>query len=103
MAPSTAPRKALRQQRTDLVAKLEDLAERREAIASRLSALDFTYSDPTPDFDRSKVKGLVATLAQLDKEPPAQVGVHFSAPHKLLGSFAFDVMEEANDNPVPAS
>ncbi|KDN40089.1 RecF/RecN/SMC protein [Tilletiaria anomala UBC 951] len=58
--------RALRQRRSELASKLDNLSERRDAIASRLSALDFTYSDPTPDFDRSKVKGLIANLIQLD-------------------------------------
>ena len=30
--------------------------------------LDFSYSDPHPNFDRSKVKGLVASLITLDSE-----------------------------------
>lgn len=30
--------------------------------------MDFEYSDPTPDFDRSKVKGIVASLVSLPKE-----------------------------------
>ncbi len=36
-------------------------------LKSRLAAVDFTYSDPYPNFDRSKVKGLVATLVDLDE------------------------------------
>ena len=34
----------------------------------RLSFLDFNYSDPTANFDRSKVKGLVANLITLNQE-----------------------------------
>ena len=30
--------------------------------------LDFNYSSPYPNFDRSKVKGLVASLISLDRE-----------------------------------
>jgi structural maintenance of chromosome 2 len=33
-----------------------------------LAATDFSYSDPVPNFDRSKVKGLVANLIDLDQE-----------------------------------
>lgn len=36
-------------------------------MKSRLAAVDFSYSDPYPNFDRSKVKGLVATLIDLDE------------------------------------
>ena len=32
-----------------------------------MSNLDFEYASPYPNFDRSKVKGLVATLVELDK------------------------------------
>lgn len=42
--------------------------QRRDQLKSRLSAIDFTYSDPEPRFDRSKVKGLVATLIDLDSK-----------------------------------
>ena len=36
-------------------------------MKSRLAAIDFSYSDPEPNFDRSQVKGLVATLVDLDE------------------------------------
>ena len=35
-------------------------------LKNRLAATDFSYSDPVPNFDRSKVKGLVANLIDLD-------------------------------------
>lgn len=38
----------------------------RDSIKQRLSFLDFDYSSPSPSFDRSKVKGLVASLISLD-------------------------------------
>jgi structural maintenance of chromosome 2 len=41
--------------------------QKRDALKSRLAGLDFSYSDPYPNFDRSKVKGLVANLINLDK------------------------------------
>lgn len=37
-------------------------------MTRKLSSLDFQYTNPTSDFDRSKVKGLVAELIQLEKE-----------------------------------
>ncbi|KDQ13659.1 hypothetical protein BOTBODRAFT_364275 [Botryobasidium botryosum FD-172 SS1] len=43
------------------------LTEQREVLSKRLAALDFTYSDPTPNFDRTKVKGLVATLIDIER------------------------------------
>ncbi|KIJ53254.1 hypothetical protein M422DRAFT_222637 [Sphaerobolus stellatus SS14] len=47
-------------------------AENRDAVRQRLSNLDFQYSDPHPHFDRSKVKGLVATLITLDEAQHAR-------------------------------
>ncbi|EIW72205.1 nuclear condensin complex protein [Tremella mesenterica] len=47
--------------------EMAELMEKRDALKSRLAAIDFAYSDPEPHFDRSKVKGLVATLIDLDE------------------------------------
>lgn len=46
--------------------KLAQLSEKRDTLKSQLANVDFSYSDPYPNFDRSKVKGLVATLIDLD-------------------------------------
>ncbi|EPQ53318.1 condensin complex subunit SMC2 [Gloeophyllum trabeum ATCC 11539] len=42
------------------------LTEQRDAVKQRLSSLSFDYTSPRPNFDRSKVKGLVASLISLD-------------------------------------
>jgi structural maintenance of chromosome 2 len=47
-------------------AQVRELVEKKDAIRGRLAGLDFHYSDPTRDFDRSKVKGLVATLVEIE-------------------------------------
>ncbi|KAI8378675.1 RecF/RecN/SMC [Choanephora cucurbitarum] len=47
---------------------LNDLYDKQESLSRRLSNLDFQYADPTPGFDRSKVKGLVAELVYLDEQ-----------------------------------
>ncbi|TDL23473.1 condensin complex subunit SMC2 [Rickenella mellea] len=47
-------------------AATRDLTDERDATKQRLSALDFSYTPPSPNFDRSKVKGLVASLIHLD-------------------------------------
>ena len=47
--------------------QIRDLREQVEATKRRVSNIDFTYSDPSPGFNRSKVKGLVAQLFALDK------------------------------------
>lgn len=33
-----------------------------------LRGLEFNYSDPTPNFDRKKVKGLVANVIKIEPE-----------------------------------
>ncbi|KAG1124874.1 hypothetical protein G6F42_009222 [Rhizopus arrhizus] len=48
--------------------KLNELYDEKEALTRNLSSLNFQYSKPTPDFDQSQVKGLVAELITLDKE-----------------------------------
>ncbi|KAG8998049.1 Structural maintenance of chromosomes protein 2 [Tulasnella sp. JGI-2019a] len=41
------------------------LKEQLDTLRQQLSALDFPYSDPSPNFDRTKVKGLVVSLLSL--------------------------------------
>lgn len=47
---------------------IRTLRQEADALKRKVANVDFTYSDPTPKFDRSKVKGLVAQLFTLDKE-----------------------------------
>ncbi|KAI8973317.1 hypothetical protein BDF20DRAFT_824084 [Mycotypha africana] len=47
---------------------INDLYDKREDLSRQLSNLEFEYSDPTPNFDRSQVKGVVAELITLDKQ-----------------------------------
>lgn len=42
--------------------------QKRDNIKQRLAFLDFSYSMPSPNFDRSQVKGLVASLVHLKPE-----------------------------------
>jgi structural maintenance of chromosome 2 len=44
------------------------LFQQRDGLKQRLSSIDFSYASPSPNFDRSKVKGLVASLVQLAPE-----------------------------------
>jgi structural maintenance of chromosome 2 len=37
-------------------------------LKSHLRGLEFHYSDPIPNFDRKKVKGLVANVIQIEPE-----------------------------------
>ncbi|KII90449.1 hypothetical protein PLICRDRAFT_157597 [Plicaturopsis crispa FD-325 SS-3] len=45
--------------------EVRQLTEARDAVKQRLSALSFDYASPSPSFDRSQVKGLVASLISL--------------------------------------
>ena len=51
----------------DLLQKdIRNLQEQADGIKRKVSNLDFTYSDPSPRFDRSRVKGLVVQLFTLE-------------------------------------
>ncbi|RHZ52104.1 hypothetical protein Glove_465g30 [Diversispora epigaea] len=47
---------------------IQELTEKCESLASKLTNLQFTYTDPTPNFNRGQVKGLVAELVTLSSE-----------------------------------
>ncbi|KAG2232864.1 hypothetical protein INT48_006316 [Thamnidium elegans] len=47
---------------------INELYDKQESLSRKLSSLDFQYTNPTHDFDRSKVKGLVAELIHLDQD-----------------------------------
>ena len=47
---------------------IRKLREQTDGLKRKVANIDFNYSDPAPNFDRSKVKGLVAQLFTLDKD-----------------------------------
>ncbi|KAI0641717.1 condensin complex subunit SMC2 [Trametes meyenii] len=51
----------------DAKEEVRRLTEVRDNIKNRMGNLDFEYASPFPNFDRNKVKGLVASLISLDK------------------------------------
>ena len=58
--------------------------QRYDNLHSQLSGLDFSYSDPQPNFDRSKVKGLIATLISLpDKHFDKSTALEIAAGGRL--------------------
>ncbi|WFD36607.1 Structural maintenance of chromosomes protein 2 [Malassezia cuniculi] len=62
----TAAYDALKERRATLQRSIAELSAQRDALQERLpAALQFTYTDPTPGFDRSRVKGPVASLISL--------------------------------------
>ncbi len=59
---------AMYQQESHLQARIRELKQQADALRRQVANIDFSYSDPSPNFDRSRVKGLVAQLFTLDKE-----------------------------------
>ena len=58
----------LRQREIDLRKSVRRLSEQTDVLKRKVANVDFNYHDPSPNFDRSKVKGLVAQLFTLNKE-----------------------------------
>ena len=56
------------QQEASLQKQVRALREQADAMKRKVASIDFSYSDPSPGFDRSRVKGLVAQLFTLDKD-----------------------------------
>jgi structural maintenance of chromosome 2 len=59
---------ARHQEETRLQGQIRALQNEADAMKRKVSNIDFTYSDPSLNFDRSKVKGLVAQLFTLDEK-----------------------------------
>lgn len=55
-------------QESGLQQSIRNLRQEADALKRKVANIDFNYADPTPNFDRSKVKGLVAQLFTLDKD-----------------------------------
>ena len=55
-------------QESTLQQTIRQLREQADGMKRRVVNIDFNYADPAPNFDRSKVKGLVAQLFTLDKD-----------------------------------
>ncbi|KAH7328211.1 RecF/RecN/SMC [Stachybotrys elegans] len=55
-------------QEASLQQTVRNLRQDSDKLKRQVANIDFNYSDPAPNFDRSKVKGLVAQLFTLDKE-----------------------------------
>lgn len=56
---------SLREKRESAGKAVREFLEKKDALKSKLASLDFNYSMPSRDFDRSKVKGLVASLINI--------------------------------------
>ena len=56
----------MHQQESTLQKSIRTMREQADGLKRKVANVDFSFSDPTPNFDRSKVKGLVAQLFTLD-------------------------------------
>jgi structural maintenance of chromosome 2 len=56
------------QREASLQKEISTLRREADAMKRKVANIDFSYQDPSPNFDRSKVKGLIAQLFTLDKE-----------------------------------
>lgn len=65
---SSGAEEDLYKQESSLQHKIRSLHQESDALKRKVANIDFNYADPVPNFDRSKVKGLVAQLFTLDKE-----------------------------------
>jgi structural maintenance of chromosome 2 len=54
--------------KTEIETQLSQISKKIQEVERSVHGLEFTYSDPYPGFDRSKVKGLVANLITIPKE-----------------------------------
>lgn len=48
--------------------RIRELEDQADGLRRKVASIDFSYTDPSPKFDRTKVKGLVAQLFTLDKQ-----------------------------------
>nr|XP_010318163.1 structural maintenance of chromosomes protein 2-1 [Solanum lycopersicum] len=65
------------------VEAIQKLKDEIRVLSSRLSNIDFTYSDPVKNFNRSKVKGVVAKLIKV-KNSSAMTALEVAAGGKLF-------------------
>ncbi|KAK4350728.1 hypothetical protein RND71_030041 [Anisodus tanguticus] len=65
------------------VEAIQKLRDEIRVLSSRLANIDFTYSDPVKNFNRSKVKGVVAKLIKV-KDSSAMTALEVAAGGKLF-------------------
>ena len=59
---------SMQEQQSALQQRIRELNQQADGLKRRVANIDFSYTDPAPNFDRSRVKGLVAQLFTLNKE-----------------------------------
>ncbi|XP_009590546.1 structural maintenance of chromosomes protein 2-1-like isoform X1 [Nicotiana tomentosiformis] len=74
---------SLQSDRAVEVEAIQKLKDEIRVLSSRLANIDFTYSDPVKNFNRSKVKGIVAKLIKV-KDSSAMTALEVAAGGKLF-------------------
>ncbi|EDQ90224.1 uncharacterized protein MONBRDRAFT_18617 [Monosiga brevicollis MX1] len=72
----------LRSKQSHLETRRQQLKDQVADLSAKLAAVSFDYRDPYPNFDRSKVKGLVAELVQV-KDHQTSTALEVAAGSKL--------------------
>jgi structural maintenance of chromosome 2 len=58
----------IHKEEVSLQSRIRELREQADMLRRKVANIDFSYQDPSPSFNRSSVKGLVAQLFTLDKQ-----------------------------------
>ncbi|KAI8325858.1 putative nuclear condensin complex subunit Smc2 [Martensiomyces pterosporus] len=84
-------KRELESKRSELLQRLESVDEKRRSLESRMGNFDFQYQDPVRNFDRSKVKGLVAQLINIEeKNKFASVALEITAGGRIYNVIVDD-------------
>ncbi|KAJ1900772.1 Structural maintenance of chromosomes protein 2 [Kickxella alabastrina] len=84
-------KRELEQKRSEVLEQLESVDEHRRSLEAQLSNFDFQYQDPVRNFDRSKVKGLVASLINIeDKNKFAAIALEITAGGRIYNVIVDD-------------
>lgn len=73
----------LQKHRATELEKVQQLKDEIRVLSSQLGNVDFTYSDPVKNFDRSRVKGVVAKLIKV-KDSSTMTALEVAAGGKLF-------------------
>ncbi|KAJ2064769.1 Structural maintenance of chromosomes protein 2 [Coemansia sp. S146] len=84
-------KRELEQKRTELVEQLESVDEHRRGLEAQMGSFDFQYQDPVRNFDRTKVKGMVAQLISIeDKNKFAAMALEITAGGRIYNVIVDD-------------
>jgi structural maintenance of chromosome 2 len=84
---------SLQMKKQELERKIVEYREVIDQSRGKVSHVSFRYSDPTPNFDRSKVKGLVAELIRMDSHVASK---YSSALEIAAGGKLYNVVVESD-------